>query len=119
MIDTTLDQNYGGWWDEAPRGGQVCRTHEQAAHDAETERKHKEWLATEAGAAWFNAQPWNAHLPLVRVKVLGWQPGLNGAGVMLYNTLSGYVLDGSERAGCTVTLGSLVKLGYRVEVVKY
>lgn len=84
-------------------------TPEASAHAAEVERQHQEWLATEEGAAWFNAQSWNQPLPCVRVRRLGWQEGLNGTGVMLYNRLD----DGS-----TVTLASLVKQGYRVEVVK-
>ncbi len=46
---------------------------------------------------------------VVRVRKLGWQPGLGGGGVMLYNMIDG---------GSTVTLGSLVKQGCRIEVVK-
>lgn len=90
-------------------GGGTVWTGEAVAHAAESNRSHKEWLATEAGAAWFAAQPWNAGLPLVRVRKLGWQPGLGGGGgVMLYNRIDG---------GSTVTLGSLVKQGCRIEVV--
>lgn len=107
------DSGGGGWWSERferaqSKGDGTVWTDEAVAYAAESNRNHKEWLATEEGAAWFAAQPWNAGLPLVRVRKLGWQPGLNGGGVMLYNRLDG---------GSTVTLGSLVKQGCRIEVV--
>jgi len=92
-------------------GGGTVWTDEAVAHADESNRKHKEWLATEAGAAWFAAQPWNAGLPLVRVRRLGLQQHPNGSSVMLYNVAEG------ERQGSTVTLDSLLKQGYRVEVV--
>lgn len=90
-------------------GGGVVWTTETVTFVEEQNRRHKAWLATEEGAAWFAAQPWNSHLPLVRVRQLGLQQHPNGTSMMLYNRLD----DGS-----TVTLASLVKQGYRVEVAK-
>ena len=92
---------------------------EHAAGIAEREAGHKAWLATEEGAAWFNAQSWNQSLPLMRVRRLGLQQTPGGGSMMLYNTVSGYVLDGADAGpGCTVTLASLVKQGSRIEVVQ-
>lgn len=67
---------------------------------------HREWRDSPEGKAWLEAQPWyNAP---VKVKLLGWQEGLNGDGVMLYNRLDN---------GSTVTLESLRKEGVKFEVV--
>ena len=93
---------------ERATGGTVW-TPEMVSHAEEQNRRHQAWLATEEGAAWFAAQPWNSCLPLARVRRLGLQQHPNGTSVMLYNRLD----DGS-----TVTLQSLVKQGYRIEVVK-
>ena len=118
------DSGGGGWWDERfaraqGKGGGTVWTDEAVAHAAETERLHQAWLASEPGAAWFNAQPWNAYLPLVRVRRLGLQQTPGGGSMMLYNTVNGYVLNGTDAGpGCTVTLASLVKQGYRIEVVQ-
>ena len=104
---------------ETRRGGVTDWTPERVAAAEETERQHQAWLATEGGVAWFNAQPHNSYLPLVRVRRLGLQQHPDGSAFMLYNTVSGYVLNGKDAGpGCTVTLASLVKQGYRVEVVK-
>jgi len=79
----------------------------------EARRITEEWLHSEKGAAWFNAQTWTQRLPLVRVMKLGLQPGFCGlAGVMLYN-----VVGGAYAMHSTVTIASLMAAGYRVEVV--
>ena len=94
-------------------------TPEKRAAVTEREHEHKAWLATEEGTAWFNRASWNQLLPCVRVRRLGLQEGPGGFKMMLYNTVSGYVLDGKDAGpGCTVTLASLVKQGYRIEVVE-
>jgi hypothetical protein len=84
-------------------------TPEKCAAAAERERQHKAWLATEEGADWFNRASWNKSIPCVRVRRLGLQQIPTGGYVMLYNRL-----DNKS----TVTLASLVKQGYRIEVVK-
>jgi hypothetical protein len=117
-----IESGGGGWWDARfarAQGSQRDWTPEKCAAAAERERQHKAWLATEEGAAWYNGASWNKSLPCVRVRRLGWQEGPGGSKMMLYNTVSGYVLDGKDAGpGCTVTLASLVKQGYRVEVVQ-
>lgn len=118
------DSGGGGHWDgrfarAQGSGGGTVWTPEACAHAAEMERLHQAWLATEDGAAWFNSMSWNAYLPCVLVRRLGLQQCPDGSSFMLYNTVSGYVLDGKDAGpGCTVTLASLVKQGYRVEVVQ-
>jgi len=92
-------------------GGGTVWTDEAVAHAAQQEAEHRAWMASEQGVEWLNKQPWNAGLPLVRVRRLGAQQHPNGSSVMLYNVAEG------ERAGSTVTLASLLKQGYRVEVV--
>lgn len=90
------------------RGGPENWTPERVAQAEEDNLKHRAWLASEAGRAWLNAQPWAASIPVVRVRQLGLQQHPNGTSMMLYNRLD----DGS-----TVTLDSLVKQGVRIEVV--
>ncbi len=87
-------------------------TPERCQAVTERERAHQEWLGSAAGRAWLEAQPWwNAQKPVVQVRKLGWQPDMAGGGFWLYNVVGGE-LDGS-----TVTLESLRKQGYAVEVV--
>jgi len=93
-------------------------TPERCQAVAEREQAHQEWLDSPAGRAWLEAQPWwNAPKPVVRVRELGFQKFPRGGGVMLYNTVSGYKLDGVEVVDSTVTLESLRGQGYAVEVV--
>jgi hypothetical protein len=119
-----LDSGGGGHWDERfaraqGKSGGTVWTDEAVAHAAADNQKHRDWLASEPGAHWFNTRSWNVGLPLVRVRRLGLQQHPGGGSMMLYNTVSGYVLNGADAGpGCTVTLPSLVKQGYRIEVVQ-
>lgn len=56
----------------------------------------------------------NASKPWVLLRKLGWQPGFgNIQGRMFYNVVGGHYTEGS-----TVTVESLLRQGFRVEVVE-
>ena len=53
-------------------------------------------------------------LPWVLLKPLGWQPGPNSSGRMLWNVVGGEVEP--QEMGSTVCAETMIKRGFRVEV---